>query len=58
MCSDCNSSVDKHEASDTDDGADGPGQRLEDPHFGVSFFCTKREEARLRQEILELLLIE
>ena len=92
MCSDCISSVDKHEASDTDDDDDKfvrcPKEEPQisfarhsvitntsesahdEPEGGktntkVGFFKslaqsirTKREEARQRQEILELLFIE
>jgi hypothetical protein len=92
MCSDCISSVDKHEASDTDDDDDKfircakeesqisfarhsvitntSESAHDEPEGGktntkVGFFKslaqsirTKREEARLRQEILELLFIE
>ena len=92
MCSDCISSVDKHEASDTDDDDDKVVRcPKEEPQFSfarhsvitytsegthdeseggktnteVGFLKslahsirTKREEARPRQEILELLFIE
>jgi hypothetical protein len=91
MRTDCNGSVDKHEASDTDDDdkfircakresripfarhsviTNTPDSAHDEPEGGktntkVGFFKslaqsirTKREEARTRQQILELLLIE
>jgi hypothetical protein len=91
ICSDCNCSFDKHEASDTDDddkfircakqesqipfarhsvisytsesAHDEPEEGKTNTKVGffkslAQFIRTKREEARPRQEILELLFIE